>query len=95
MPYNWIPSYVYWGVVWLLLAFLTPELLAEFKVTPWLRTLSETVWHSERTYPYVASGLFATFVALSFHFFYRQDLWKAILVALPIAVAAHFIDQHL
>lgn len=88
----WTWGYIYWGAIWLLLGFLLPELLGEFRVAPW-RTLSETVWHSESTYWFVAPALFATFIALSFHFFYRRGLGWSILIGVALALAAHLVDK--
>lgn len=90
----WVWGYIYWGAIWLLIGFLLPELLGEYRVAPW-RTLSETVWHSERTYPFVAPALFATFIALSLHFFYHRRLEWSVIVGLALAMAAHLIDKRI
>lgn len=91
---TWTWGYLYWGAVWLLLGFLVPELLGEFGVAPW-RTLSETVWHSESAYWFVAPALFATFVGLSLHFFYRRPLTFSLIVGVVFAVVAHLLDSRI
>lgn len=90
----WVWGYLYWGLIWLLVGFLLPELLGEFRIAPW-RTLSETVWHSEHTYWFVSPALFALFIALSLHFFYRRGLTLSILTGLALALAAHLIDRRI
>ena len=90
----WVWGYLYWGAVWLLAGFLLPELLGEYRIAPW-RTLSQTVWHSERTYWFVSPLLFATFIALSLHFFYRRGLGWSIAVGVVLALVAHLIDARI
>lgn len=90
----WVWGYLYWGVAWLLVGFLAAELAGEYRVAPW-RTLSETVWHSERTYWFVAPLLFATFIALSLHFFYKRPLLWSIAIGILMAFVAHLIDRNI
>lgn len=90
----WVWGYLYWGLIWLLVGFLLPELLGEFRIAPW-RTLSETVWHGERTYSWFSPLLFATFIALSLHFFYRRALVLSAITGLALALAAHLIDRRI
>lgn len=91
---RWVWGYVWWGGIWLLLGFLIPELLGNWKLAPW-PTLSETVWHSDQTYPVVATLLFALLLGLVAHFFYHRGLGASLVFALVVSVAAHLFDKHL
>jgi hypothetical protein len=90
---KWVWSYIVWGAGWLGL-FLVAELLGEFRLAPWV-TLSETVWHTDKTYPYVATTLFAVLLGLMAHFFYNRPLWTSILFGLVVSAMAHLFDHHL
>ena len=90
---KWVWSYTYWGGAWLLLGFLTAELAGYFRIAPWV-TLSETVWHSDQTYPWVATLLFATLLGLMAHFFYHRPLWASLLFGIVVSVAAHLVDKN-
>ena len=90
---RFIWGYIYWGVVWILLGFLTAELLGLFAIAPW-PTLSETVWHSEN-YPIVKPLLFATLLTLIVHFLYQRPLWHSVAFGIGIALVAHWLDKRL
>jgi hypothetical protein len=90
----WVWGYLYWGAAWLLVGFLAAELAGEYRIAPW-RTLSETTWHAERTYWFVSPLLFATFIGLSFHFFYKRDLAWSLGMGIVMSVAAHLLNKHL
>jgi hypothetical protein len=91
---KWTWGYLYWGGVWLAAGFLIPELLGNWGIAPW-PTLSETVWHSDTTYPVVATLLFALLLGLVAHFFYHRTLGASLVFALVVSVAAHLFDKHL
>ena len=90
---KWTWSYTIWGGIWLGF-FLVAEILGDLRVVPWV-TLSETVWHSDQTYPVVATLLFALLLGLVAHFFYHRGLGHSLIFALVVSVAAHLFDKHL
>lgn len=75
-----------------MLGFLVPELLGQFKLSPW-PTLSETSWHAIRTYPWVAAGLFGLLIGLFAHILYQRPLWISLLFGIVVAVAAHLTNK--
>lgn len=90
---KWTWSYAYWGIGWLFVGFLVPELAGYFRWAPWT-TFSETVWHATR-YPFVGPAVFATLVFLCVHFLYHRPLWHSVLFGLAIAAAAHWLNKSL
>lgn len=90
---KWVWSDLYWGVGWLLLGFLLPELLGYFRIAPWV-TFSETVWHNIN-YPFVGPAVFATLVFLSVHFIYHRPCFHSIAYGLVVAGVAHWLDHRL
>lgn len=91
---RWVWGYAYWGAVWLLVGFLAAELAGYFGLAPW-PTLSETVWHSIRTYPPVGPLVFATVVFLTVHFIYQRPVWHAVAYGAVVAAVAHWLDHRL
>lgn len=91
---KWTWSYAYWGGAWLLLGFLVAELAGYYRIAPWV-TLSETVWHSDQTYPWLPTLLFALLLGLMAHFFYHRGLTASLVFALVISIAAHYLDKSL
>lgn len=91
---TWVWGYLWWGLAWLGCGFLAAELLAFYGVAPW-PTLSETVWHAVRTYPWLAQPIFATMVFLTAHFLYHRPIWQSAAFGLLIAYGAHLVDHTL
>lgn len=91
---KWAWGYVWWGAVWLAGVFLIAELAAFYGLAPW-PTLSSTVWHALRTYPWLREPVFATIVFLTVHFLYHRPLLVSIAFGLIVAYGAHSIDRAL
>src|SRR5206468_213042 len=70
-------GFLYWGLGWIALGFLVPELLGYFGIAPW-PTFSQTVWSAEG-YRFVGPVVFATLLALMAHFLYHRPLWASML----------------
>lgn len=90
---RWVWGYLYWGIGWLLVGFLSAELAGYFGLAPW-PTFSETVWHSIR-YPLVGPAVFATLVFLGVHFLYHRPVWHAVAYGIAVAAVAHWLDHRL
>jgi hypothetical protein len=91
---KWVWGYSIWGGKWLLVDFLVYELLGFFGVAPW-PTLSETIWHVTRTYPWTVEPIFATIVFLTVHFLYHRPILISIAFGLIVAYGAHTLDRAL
>lgn len=95
---RWIYGYLWWGLFWLGLCFLVPELLAKdvFGVAPW-PSLSATWEHAIKTYPryYIGPLTFGCFVFLCVHWIYDRPWWWGILYGLLIAGVFHLMDARL
>ena len=79
----------YW-VVWIVVLFLIPELLAEFNIIP-MDTFSGTVQLSEKLHPFLKPIVFGFGVGLVAHLVYGTPFWKALLAGALIALAVHVL----
>lgn len=95
---KWDWGYLIWGLRWLLVGFLVPELLSEdvFGVAPW-PSLSATWEHAIKTYPheYIGPLTFGLFVFLVVHWIYGRPWWWGVLYGLLVAGVAHIMDGRL
>lgn len=79
----------YW-VIWICVAFLIPELLAEFKLIP-MDTFSGTVQLSEKAHPFLKLVVYGFGIGLVTHLVYSTSFFKSMLVGAFIALAGHFL----
>lgn len=82
-----VASYAWWAF-WIFVLFLTPELLAYFKLIP-LMTLSQTSWKIEHLYPIMRTVLFGFLIGLAFHIRYQTKLGHAEIGGILIALILH------
>lgn len=83
-------SEIYWGGVFILGAFLIPELLAHFRVIN-IMTLSRTSWDEEGRFPILRTILFGFLIGLTFHIVFRTNLIYTEAGAMAFAFITHAI----
>ena len=83
----------YW-IVWIAVAFLIPELLAEFKLIP-MDTFSGTVQLSEKAHPVLKLVVYGFGIGLVTHLVYSTSFFRSMIVGGLIAVAGHFLQKEL
>ncbi len=84
----------WWVYVWILGAFLVPELIAFFDKKPG-GTFSEWVWkvfalrpNTTQRFPHLRRWAFGAFwAALTAHFLFQTSIWAVVIYAIPAALS--------